>query len=98
FTTAAGELVEVSSHSGSTGYRYSVGKTVNVLYDKKNPKSAVINTWFNLWGPSLSLLGVSLLSALFSLAMSSAMRTFAAKQESRARLRDITKTDVDSMK
>jgi hypothetical protein len=58
FTTKLGEPTTFESNAGSNPPSFTKGQQVEVLYDPKNPKSAMINTWFDIWGFSAILTGV----------------------------------------
>ncbi|MGB9179614.1 MAG: DUF3592 domain-containing protein [Pyrinomonadaceae bacterium] len=49
FTAASGQPVTFQSSVGSNPAGYSVGQTVGVLYDQRNPQQAEIDSAQSLW-------------------------------------------------
>lgn len=50
FSTKNGEVINITSSSSSNPPRYSVGESIEVLYEEANPNEAVINDYLSLWG------------------------------------------------
>ena len=87
FTTASGIRVEFKGSSGSSSPSYYRGQKVDILYDPAAPNNARINSWFELWGPSIIVgifgiifLLIGILPALFLAAI-----LFFASRNSNAR-------------
>ena len=57
FRTSQGQIVEFTSSSSSNPPSYSVGESVEVLYDDSSPQHAKIKSFFSLWGGAL-IIGV----------------------------------------
>ena len=53
FTTQDNQQVEFRSSMGSSRYRGSIGQHIEVLYDPINPRSAVIDSTFGVYGTSI---------------------------------------------
>ena len=49
FTTREGEIVEFTSSTGSNPAAFNVGEPVVVIYDPASPRSARIDSFFQLW-------------------------------------------------
>jgi len=50
FSTKNGEILNITSSSSSNPPSYSVGESVEVLYEEAYPSEAIINGYFSLWG------------------------------------------------
>lgn len=53
FTTQDNQQVEFRSSMGSSSYRGSIGQQIEVLYEPLNPRSAVIDSTFGVYGASI---------------------------------------------
>ncbi|MBW4564695.1 MAG: DUF3592 domain-containing protein [Mojavia pulchra JT2-VF2] len=49
FAPNSGEPIIFESNAGSKPPAFTKGQQVEVLYDPQKPKSAMINSWFELW-------------------------------------------------
>ncbi|BAY24591.1 hypothetical protein NIES2100_43860 [Calothrix sp. NIES-2100] len=49
FTPSSGETIIFESNTGSSPPAFSKGQQVEVLYNPKQPNSAMINSWLELW-------------------------------------------------
>ena len=69
FKDYSGQVVTFTSNAASNPPRYSVGDTLEVLYEVDAPEKARIHSFFSLWGVSLIFfvmgLSFSLISSLF---------------------------------
>ncbi len=61
-TVGAGEF-EFTSSTASSPPAYSIGESVEVMYDKRDPASAEINSFFSLW---LAVSVLTFLGVVFS--------------------------------
>ncbi|MET3646717.1 hypothetical protein ABIC60_001329 [Phyllobacterium ifriqiyense] len=69
FQTVEGATVEFTSWLGTSPPRFSVGESVSVYYDPRNPQSAIINDWLSLWGGSAILGGLTMIFAVIAYMM-----------------------------
>lgn len=65
FQTAQGEIVEHVSPVMIKSDKYKVGDKVEMLYDPANPKDAVINGFFAVWGLTMMFGYVGVAALLF---------------------------------
>ncbi len=49
FQASAGQIVEGRSRVGSSPPQFTAGQTVQVFYDKSNPKNWILNSWLDLY-------------------------------------------------
>jgi hypothetical protein len=63
YVTRSGNPVEFTGSVGSSPPAFDVGEAVGVLYDPAAPEKARIDTFFQLWFPSLLLGGIGLVFA-----------------------------------
>jgi hypothetical protein len=50
FTPSSGQSTIFESNTGSNPPGFSKGQLVDILYNPQKPNSAMINSWFSLWG------------------------------------------------
>ncbi len=60
----AGQVIDFTGPSGSNPPSYRIGETVPVLFLESNPASARIDSFFSIWGTTVSL---SILGSVFFL-------------------------------
>ncbi|HLP90335.1 MAG TPA: DUF3592 domain-containing protein [Nostocaceae cyanobacterium] len=53
FTTKEGEPTKFESSSGSNPPAYTKGQQIDILYNPQDPQSAMINSWWDIWGFSI---------------------------------------------
>lgn len=67
FTTVTDDTIIFKSSTGNNPAIYKIGTTVNVCYDKKNNKTAVINSFLSLWSGIAVKSGVGILFLLIGI-------------------------------
>ena len=65
FTAPGGELVRFESEFGASDMRYPVGERVDVLYDRAQPQTALINEFRSLWLSPLLFFGFGMPFVVF---------------------------------
>jgi hypothetical protein len=74
FITAHDREITVTSRSSSNPPEFHAGEEVPVLYDRRNPENARINTFGQIWGVEIMLGGMGAGVCVFCLAWSASLR------------------------
>jgi len=56
FKTQTGEVFRFEGKTSGTEYEYKIGEQVEILYDPQDPQGAMINSWKELWFPSIAMM------------------------------------------
>jgi hypothetical protein len=56
FKTQTGEVFRFEGKTSGPENEYKIGEQVEILYDPQDPQGAMINSWKELWFPSIAMM------------------------------------------